>query len=764
MPEWQNHYFVRIILLICILMAVGISLAQVSPAEKRVLLIMSYHPDYQMTFEKIDGITAGLAEAGFERPSLVLDIEFMDAKRFYSEELVSTFYERLANKLAKLPSYDLILTADDIATKSAVQRRIELFGNVPIVFFSVNDIAFAIEQDHAPMVTGVIETPSIRETMELAIRLSPGQPLIVVSDVTPTGQSMLSYFREQVDGELLTSTIVLSLANMTFNELKIALSSYSRESSLILLTAFRDKTGVTKSLDKQIQMIVSSFPGRFYYLWQLNALGQGVLGGIVISHFEQGKMAASLAASILKGEPTATLRVERKSPNVSLFDYQQVERYGITLSDLPPNTMYVNKPAGFTFSKEAVYTTGAILIMLMIIGMMLFVAVTRFRHLSTSLRVNEEYYRSIFENSLYGIAVAGKAPGFKFKEVNDSWCRLIGYTKDELLEKMGIADVTLSDDIPESIELMKKMISREITQFVLEKRYRTKYGKIIDVIAFVKGIYCKDGQYIGSTASVMDITKRKLAEKALRRAKEKTSQQRERLAQLSNIQIAGVMATSFAHELNQPLAAIENYAQAALIRLESEPDNVTKLRGLLVKIRTQAHSSGEVIINLRAMVKQKEINKTPVDLNALLNETVELVENEIEQCGCRINVLPVQEIPKIEVDRIQIQQVVLNLIRNAIDASCSTDDEDKKLVLIELNLNEKNEIEVSVTDRGKGISISDSEKLFESFYTTKNTGMGIGLSICQIIIEAHGGKIWYSSNPAGGAVFRFSMPVKFGKV
>lgn len=252
--------------------------------------------------------------------------------------------------------------------------------------------------------------------------------------------------------------------------------------------------------------------------------------------------------------------------------------------------------------------------------------------------------------------------------------------------------------------------------------------------------------------------------KALRKAEEETAQQRERLARLARIQVAGEMATSFAHEVNQPLAAIESYAQAGLQRLETDPDNIAKLEELLDKIRNQANRAGAVIEHLRAMVKKHETRNVIVDVNDLLNESVGLAEIEIASCGCRVKVIIEHELPEIEVDKIQIQQVILNLIRNAVDAVCDLKEEEKKLLVVQSSLNDKKEVEVSVTDNGKGVPDSDIEKLFNPFFTTKETGMGIGLSICRSIIEGHSGKIWYSSNPVGGAIFHFSLPVKSKKV
>jgi ABC-type amino acid transport substrate-binding protein len=336
----------------CILVASSMTWVQAAPAEKRVLLISSYHPDFPTFFKQIEGVRAGLAQAGFEQPSLVFDVEFMDSKRFFTEALVIEFYERLARKLSKLPPYDIVMTSDDNATKSAILRQRQLFGDTPIVFFGVNDRSFAIEQDQVPWATGVVEAASILETAELAVRLSPEQPLIVVTDATPSGQGDLATFREGAEARPTISYRVLSLADLSFDEFEDALRSLPETGSMLLLSAYRDRTGESLSFNESLERIVAAYSGPIFHMWR-HGIGEGALGGIVVSHFEQGKRAAELAASILKGESPASVRVVRDSPNIPLFDYLMLQRYGIGRSDLPADTLYLNEPpAGIPFTSE----------------------------------------------------------------------------------------------------------------------------------------------------------------------------------------------------------------------------------------------------------------------------------------------------------------------------------------------------------------------------------------------------------------------------
>ncbi|MEW8147553.1 MAG: transporter substrate-binding domain-containing protein, partial [Candidatus Thiodiazotropha endolucinida] len=276
---------------------------------------------------------------------LGLDVEFMHSKRFYSVQLIADFYQRLADKLNNLPPYDLIMTADDNATRAAVERRAELFGNTPLVFLGVNDRSFALSQDLSPQVTGIVEATSMLETAQLASRLSPQHPLVVVADATPSGQSDLAGFRRQIEAKFTLPPRVLSLVDLSFSDLEAALRLLAPDSSLLLLSAYRDKNGVTLTFNDSLEKVLAAYPGRVFHMWE-HGIGQGVVGGVVISHFEQGRAAAALGARIFKGEPLSALAVVRDSPNLPLFDHEALQQHGIARSSLPIDSRIINQPRG----------------------------------------------------------------------------------------------------------------------------------------------------------------------------------------------------------------------------------------------------------------------------------------------------------------------------------------------------------------------------------------------------------------------------------
>jgi len=246
-------------------------------------------------------------------------------------------------------------------------------------------------------------------------------------------------------------------------------------------------------------------------------------------------------------------------------------------------------------------------------------------------------------------------------------------------------------------------------------------------------------------------------ENTLRRDAESLAVQlRERLARFSKERSLGAMATSIAHEINQPLIAIQNYAQAIRQRLQSRAVETSKLVELAAKIEGQAERAGAVTQNIRALVNDNEPNLHPVSLCPLFQDVIRMMELESEARGCHIACEPVADLPPVLADALQVQLVLVNLLHNAMDSVCEGPGSEKTVSIHVCELDAR-EVQVSVLDRGAGVPPEKIADIFEPLYSGKKGGMGMGLAICRDIIDAHGGRIWYDSNPAGGAIFRFTL-------
>ncbi|MGB9370250.1 MAG: ATP-binding protein [Xanthobacteraceae bacterium] len=239
------------------------------------------------------------------------------------------------------------------------------------------------------------------------------------------------------------------------------------------------------------------------------------------------------------------------------------------------------------------------------------------------------------------------------------------------------------------------------------------------------------------------------------KATAESGQYRESLAHLVRVHTVGEMSTAIAHEINQPLAAIKNYAFAARRRL-SGVSGASKVEELLDKIEEQASRGGDVLHSLRAMVKKHESSRAKVDVGPLVAETLRLAELESRGGDIRLESSIAPGLPPVFVDGIQIQQVVLNLTRNAIEAIEETGQ--TGTIKVGVQGNGHGEVAVSVADSGPGIPPDEAGRIFDPFYSTKGAGLGVGLSICRAIVEAHGGHLWLAPNENGGSIFRFTLP------
>ena len=223
---------------------------------------------------------------------------------------------------------------------------------------------------------------------------------------------------------------------------------------------------------------------------------------------------------------------------------------------------------------------------------------------------------------------------------------------------------------------------------------------------------------------------------------------------VSRLTDMGQVAAGLAHELNQPLTAILNYTNAGLDIADERGDE--ELKSVFGKVAEQASRAGNIIRRLRAFIEKRGPNRTDEDITRTIDEAIRLGQFNASERGIKLRVLFEQGLPSVSIDRVQIQQVLINLMKNAAEAMEGLP---RRELTVTISRVTPELVQVSVADTGPGISEDMAEKLFQPFVTTKATGMGMGLSICRGIVEAHGGRLWLENNPGGGAVFRFNVPV-----
>ncbi|UFW85057.1 PAS domain S-box protein [Bradyrhizobium barranii] len=305
---------------------------------------------------------------------------------------------------------------------------------------------------------------------------------------------------------------------------------------------------------------------------------------------------------------------------------------------------------------------------------------------------------------------------------------------------------------PEDFPLMKDMIARaeaEAEDFEYEHRLLMPDQSVKHLHLVAHATRNPNGrlEYIGA---VQDVTKRRLSEEALEEV-------RSELAHVSRIASLSALTASIAHEVNQPLSGILTNASTCLRMLAADPPNVEGARETARRTIRDGNRASDVIVRLRALFSKRPFAIEPVDLNEATQEVIALLINELKRDRIHLQTEFVNGRPLVMGDRVQLQQVILNLVRNASDAMIGIDDRPRHLV-IKIGQEEDDHVRLSVQDVGAGFEPQGENKLFEAFYTTKSGGMGIGLSVSRSIVERHDGRLWATLNDGPGATFSFSIP------
>ncbi|BBD08624.1 ABC transporter substrate binding protein [Desulfovibrio ferrophilus] len=502
-PAYARLFITCLILLFC-------SNANSASNDQRALLISSYHPGFPTFFQQIDGI-----KSIFEPAGVMLDVEFMDSKRFPGPEDIAHFKRQLSHKLAVAPRYDIILTSDDNALRFALDNRHKLFPSIPLVFCGLNNVNLALAQDAEPNITGVIESISLSETLALIHRLSPSTTQVaVIADGTPSGQSDLRKLRRLSQTNPNLEIHELLLADMSFEELTQKLSKLGKNTSILLLSAYRDKSGLSMSFADSLSLIRRHAKAPVFHLWE-HGLGQGILGGKVVSHESQGRTAAQLALRILQGELAEQIKVvPGEAANLYIFDALELKRWNISEDLLPPGSLLLNRPKTFYETHQSLIqiSGGAILILLVVIAL-LTKTLRALRRAETALIESEAKYRGYIENAPDGLFVFDKTG--RFHEVNRAGCEMTGYTQDEFLQ-LNFPNPLAEHDHPRAQNNFAMLIEKGTVQAQYD--VRRKDGTIISVLTTAAKL--SDNLFV---ALGKDITELQKTKEALEQSKSRHS-------------------------------------------------------------------------------------------------------------------------------------------------------------------------------------------------------------------------------------------------
>jgi two-component system sensor histidine kinase DctS len=380
------------------------------------------------------------------------------------------------------------------------------------------------------------------------------------------------------------------------------------------------------------------------------------------------------------------------------------------------------------------------------------------RHISRRLAAEgalrqQMAFRTAMENSLVTGLRARDLEG-RVTYVNPAFCQIVGLPQHELVGKLPPMPYWAPEAMADYQKRFAEVLSGTVTpQF--ETVFQRPDGERVPVLIFEAPLVDSDGKQTGWMGSILDISDRK-------RVEELNRQQQEKLQLSSRLATMGEISSMLAHELNQPLAAISSYASGALnvvsmAEKSGTPVDAAVLRPALEQASAQAQRAGQVIRSVHAFVKKREPQREQVDVAALVEGIRALLEMQARRFFVAIQTEIAEGLPLVSADKMMIEQVLLNLTRNAIDAMQDVAPERRLLRIVASALDGM--LTVSVIDHGHGIDPEVAERLFSPFFSTKAEGMGMGLSICRTAIEFHGGQLEHRPNPGGGTVFTFTLPL-----
>jgi PAS domain S-box-containing protein len=716
--------------------------AQESP--RRVLLLYPYDNEVPATAIAGAAIKKRLAE---KSPSQIdIGSEFLDLARFpkESDELRSARY--LAEKYAGRPP-EIIMPMNLEGLRFAIKYRNTIAPNVPVVFCCVTP-QIATAADRPKDVTGIYTHFDAGKTIALAQQLQPeAHNLVIVSGSSEIDRRYLAAMQNEIE-PYKKSLNTEYWIGVPYAALLERASHLPRETIVVFVTVYDDSTGRTLFPAQVVEALAQAASAPVYGPSD-TYLGLGVVGGYVDSFESMGASAADLALEVLGGKSPTTIDPQPSQNRKFRVDARQLLRWKIPEKNLPADTVLsFREPTLWEEHRYLLLATAfVILLQTAMISAMLVQMLAR-RRAEAALQESEERWRSVFEMSTVGIALADH--NLRFIATNVAVQAMLGRT-DEELRGLSPLDICADED-RESLKLLFEQVREGKQQsYELVQQYRHKSGAFVWVHAYVsrmEGDKSKPRLFLTTT---IDITDRKRAEAASRDALSE-------LARVARLTTMGEMTTSIAHEINQPLGSIVNDGSAALRWLGNVTPDIEEARACLKRIVSDGHRAGQVLSSIRTMIKKGSGTRELLDINVLVREVLSFAHSEIENQRIVVLTELTGNLSQVLVDRIQLQQVVLNLVMNGIDAMATLRDRARVLKL-RSEQDGSSSVTLTVEDAGTGIDRSIVGQIFEAFFTTKKNGIGMGLSICRSIAVAHGGQLSVSPGYPNGSAFQLVLPV-----
>ena len=736
-PAHGHGHGLAVGLLALVMLALAKAPAGAAAEPKRVLMIHSFGRDFAPFSSVANRLRSDLA---LRSPHPVEFIEaslqtISGADRREDQELALVDY---LQSIFSERAPDLVIAIGAPAAQLYAKHRRALFPKVPVLVAGADQrrITHLSAADGYATASLELDLPGVLEDI-LAVKPNTKRVYCV------TGVTELENYWEQAVfsawRELRADLEYVSLSDQAFTAVLEQVETLPPDSAVFVAILDRDAAGVPHEGNVELKQLnrVTSAP---VFGFARDQLGIGIVGGRLVNMETVGARAAAAALRLLDGIPPDQIHVDAVRPAQPMYDWRELKRWDIAEAELPEGSRVL-------YRERSIWQThrGAVLVGIVVIGVesilifLLLAARRRAREMSESLTLAADAANvGVWDVDLQRREIRATA---KWRELFDfpptGPIRL-----DEVLARIH------PDDRPWISEAIREVATHD-KGYAVQHRIRRADGEERWMVSRGRADRANGSGQLRTLGVSIDITDRLKMETEM-------LQQRDQLAHLSRVGSLGAISGSLAHELNQPLGTILSNAQAARRMLAKPSPDLVEISEILGDIVSEDQRAGQVIARWRQLLRRGEVATKPVEVPECFDEVMRLAGSELAAKGVKVMAAFEEGLPRAMADRVQLQQVLLNLLMNAADAMESTPAESKR---IEVSADTDAEtVILSVSDRGSGLP-ADPEVLFEPFFTTKPNGLGMGLAICRTFITGNGGRLWAEANPGGGAIFLLSLPI-----
>jgi PAS domain S-box-containing protein len=689
------------------------------------------------------GLTVALSSAhGW---NLEVFSEYLDLMRFpaaqYGDDIVRFLRARHETRKP-----DVLITLANTTLQFVLDHRDDLFPGVPIVFANV-DHREVEGKEMPPNITGLWMAWDYQRTLELALQLQPKTREVVCVSGTGVEEQAWNKEARKVLERFASQVRTRWLDKLPLQAVLDEVSRLPLDSVVLYIPMQRDGAGQSVSPFEVARQLAEASRVPVYGL-SLPQLQQGIIGGALLDFSEIGHKTAALAFRVLAGERPPTLSPPDPSTNPLLINWRALKKWHVSESRIPAEaTVLYRDPSLWEKHPRLILATAAVVGLQSVLIVGLILQRSRRKRAEESLRDSEDRMSLAAEAANLGMWVWDVVKDEIW--MTDKGRALFGIAPDTRLDYAALVARVHPEDRAARDAAIRRALETH-GEYAMEHRVVLSDGQVRWIAGRGRADF-DDGKPLRMRGVSRDCTAQKQAD-------QETLLLRQEIAHVGRVSMMGQLASALAHEINQPLGAILRNTEAAELFTENESPDLDEIRAILADIRKDDQRAGSVIDRMRALLKRHDLETRPLDLGELVGDVASLARADAAARQVKLDVDVPGGLPLVRGDRVHLQQVLLNLILNGMDALNEVSRQERH-VSVTARLDGAQTVEIAVSDTGHGIPADKLAHVFDPFFTTKPNGIGMGLPISRTIIEAHGGRLWAENNNGGGAAFRFTLPI-----